>query len=190
MSGVGFDAFGLVDSSGAGAVLVSRTSRRLRRELRPLVWMVLEEVALDAECENGRLIARTSARRVAEGLGIDPGTAAGALRSLRQKGVLALEREFGVAGRFGLAVYVLATVDGLTVVTRGTGMPGGAGPHMGQPHMAEPDAVGPDADHPTAPTAVSNKRAVSAVPNGHAKPHGVVREAVGQGAFDLGLGPG
>ena len=152
--------------------------------------MVLEELALDAVCENGRLIARTSARRLAEGLGIDPGSAAGALRALRQKGVLALERESGVSGRFGLAVYVLATIDGLIVVTPGTGMPDVAGPHMGRPLMAAPDAVGPVADHPTAPTVVSNKGAVSAVPNGDVKPRGVGREAVGQGAFDLGLGPG
>lgn len=187
---VGFDGFGLVDSYGAGAVLVSRASRRLRRELRPLVWMVLEEVALDAEWENGRVIARTSARKVAEGLGIDPGTAAGALRALRQKGVLVLERESGVAGRFGLAAYVLATVDGLIVVTPGTRMPGVAGPHMGQPLVAAPDAVGPVADHPTAATVVSNKRALSAAPNGDVKPRGVRRESVGQGALDFGQGPG
>jgi hypothetical protein len=190
MRGVDFDGFGRVDSSGAGAVLVSRASRRLRRELRPLIWMVLEEVALNAVWENGRLVARTSARQLAEGLGIDPGTAAGALRALRQKGVLAMQREAGVAGRFGLAAYVLATMDGLVVVTPSTGMPGAAGPHMGQPLMAEADAIGPAADHPTAPSVVSNKRSVSAVPNGDVKPRGVVREAVGQGAFDLGLRPG
>jgi len=190
LNGVGFDRVGLVDSAGARAVLVSRASRRLRRELRPLVWMVLEEVALVAECENGRLIARTSARQVAEGLGIDPGTAAGALRALRQKGVLALERECGVSGRFGLAVYVLAAIDGLIVVTPDMRAPGVGGPHMVQPLVAAPDAVGPVADHPTAATVVSNKRAVSAAPNGDAKSRGVRRESVGQGSLDLGLGAG
>ena len=78
--------------------------------------MVLEEIALDAVSQDGRLIARTSARRLAEGLGIDPGTAAGTLRTLRHKGLLVLERESGLAGRFGLAVYVIESVDGLTVV--------------------------------------------------------------------------
>jgi hypothetical protein len=190
LNGVGFDGFGLVDSSGAGAILVSRASRRLRRELRPLVWMVLEEVALDAECENGRLIARTSARQVAEGLGIDPGTAAGALRALCQKGVLALERESGVAGRFGLAVYVVAAVDGLIVARPCARIPGVVEPHMGQPLVAAPDAVDPVAEHPTVATVVSNNRAVSAAPNGDAKTREVRRESVGQGALDLGLGAG
>jgi DNA-binding transcriptional ArsR family regulator len=148
--------------------------------------MVLEEVALDAECENGRLIARTSARQVAEGLGIDPGTAAGALRALRQKGVLALERESGVAGRFGLAVYVLATVDGLFAVTTGTRLPGVGGPHMGQPLVAASDPVEAHAERPK----VRNKRRTAIVPNGDVKPRGDRREAVGQGALDLGLGSG
>lgn len=47
-----------------GTVLVSTDSRSLRRELRSLVWVTLEEVALDAVAEDGRLVARTSARQV------------------------------------------------------------------------------------------------------------------------------
>ena len=42
-----------------------------------LAWVTLEEVALDAVAEDGRLVARTSARQVAERLGVDPGTAQG-----------------------------------------------------------------------------------------------------------------
>ncbi|MGH9106077.1 MAG: hypothetical protein ACRDZX_09605 [Acidimicrobiales bacterium] len=55
------------------AVVVSAASRALRRQLRPLVWVALEEVALDALAEDGQLVARTSARQVAERLGVDPG---------------------------------------------------------------------------------------------------------------------
>ncbi len=53
---------------------MSVRARRLRKELRPLVWVTLEEVALDAVFENGRLFARTSARLIADRLGVDPGT--------------------------------------------------------------------------------------------------------------------
>jgi hypothetical protein len=58
----------------------------LREELRALAWVTLEEVALDAVAEDGRLVARTSVRQVAERLRIDPGSAAGALRLLRDRG--------------------------------------------------------------------------------------------------------
>jgi hypothetical protein len=188
---------GVVGASGA--VLVSRASSRLRRELRPLAWIVLEEIALDAVSEDGRLIARTSARRLAEGLGIDPGTAAGALRALRSKGLLVLERETGVAGRFGLAVYAIENVDGLIVVSPGMAIPHVEAPHMGQPDAATPDAATPDAVAPdavapvaakrsTTPAAVSGHTAVSVVPEQEPKHKDVCREALGQGELDLGLG--
>ena len=77
------------------AVLLSADCRPLRRALRPLVWVTLEEVALDAVVEDGRLVARTSARQVAERLGIDPGTAAAALRDLRKRGLVTSFRETG-----------------------------------------------------------------------------------------------
>jgi hypothetical protein len=98
------------------AVVVSAASRALRRSLRPLVWVTLEEVALDAAVEDGKLVARTSARQVAERLGLDAISAAGALRLLRQRGLLALERENGPAGRFGLSVYMLSDTPGLSVL--------------------------------------------------------------------------
>lgn len=98
------------------AVVVSAASRALRRSLRPLVWVTLEEVALDAAVEDGKLVAHTSARRVAERVGLDPSSAAGALRLLRQRGLLVLERENGPAGRFGLSVYALNYVPGLAVL--------------------------------------------------------------------------
>jgi hypothetical protein len=133
------------DGQGGG-VLISLRCRALRRQLRPLAWMVLEDVALDAVVEDGRLVARTSARRLAEQLGIDPGTAANALGQLRRRGLLALEREPGRAGRFGLAVYVLGDVEGLVVVARC-----GAGPQMAGPDMVRPCAV--DADMASTATA-------------------------------------
>lgn len=104
------------DVAAAPAIVVSTATRGLRRQLRPVAWMVLEEIALDAAIEPGRLVAHTSARRVAEQLGIDPGSAAGALRLLRDRGLVTMELEAGPAGRFGLAVYVLGNLDGLTIL--------------------------------------------------------------------------
>lgn len=97
--------------------MLSTASRALRRQLRPSVWVTLEEVALDAVVEDGRLVARTSARQVAERLGVDPGTAARALGDLRRRGLLVLEREHDAAGRFGLSVYVLGSTAGLRVLS-------------------------------------------------------------------------
>jgi DNA-binding transcriptional ArsR family regulator len=120
------------DGHEALAVLLSAECRALRRALRPLAWVALEEVALEAVPEGGRLLARTSARQVAERLGVDPGTAAGALRALREHGLLALEREKGPQGRFGLSVYELQPVAGLSVVR----------PRAGAPLMAPPPVAG------------------------------------------------
>ena len=136
-----------------GAVALSRECRPLRRRLRPLVWMALEEVALDAVAEDGRLVARTSARRVAELLGVDPGTAAAALRVLRDKGLVILEREKGPTGRFGLSVYVLGPVAGLTVVGPELVRPALAAPWLGQPSIGKPVGAAtyraePSADRP------------------------------------------
>ena len=119
-------------------MVMSAECRPLRRRLRPLAWLALEEVALDAVLEDGRLVARTSARRVAELLRVDPGTAAAALRALRQEGVLALEREKGTAGRFGLSVYVLRPIAGLYVL-----VPGGNGPAMAVTSLGPTDVATP-----------------------------------------------
>jgi DNA-binding transcriptional ArsR family regulator len=113
------------------AVLLSGECRVLRRALRPLLWVTLEEVALDAAVEGGRLVARTSARQVAERLGVDPGTAATALRALRERGLVALEREKGPGGRFGLSVYELGPVAGLSVVRPRTAAPMTVSPQLG-----------------------------------------------------------
>lgn len=135
------------DGPGTHAVLLGAECRPLRRALRPLVWVTLEEVALDAVVEDGGLVARTSARLVAERLGIDPSTAAKALQALRQRGLVSLEREKGPAGRFGLSVYALAPVTGLTVVS-----PCAAAPHVTEPAVAESHMVSPYPGEPHADT--------------------------------------
>ncbi len=133
-----------------GAVVLSRECRPQRRRLRPLVWMALEELALDAVAEDGRLVARTSARRVAELLGVDPATAAAALRVLRDQGLVVLEREKGPAGRFGLSMYVLGPVAGLAVAGPGLVWPALAAPWLGQPTIGKPVGAAAYTDEPSA----------------------------------------
>lgn len=97
-------------------VLLGPESRDLRRGLRAVEWVVLEDVALDAVLDNGRAVATTSARRVASNLGIDPGTASSALRRLRALGLVEHDAADGTAGRFGLSVYVLVPTPGIELV--------------------------------------------------------------------------
>lgn len=126
------------DGSDSHAVLLLAGCRPLRRTLRPLIWMTLEEVALDAVLEDGRFLARTSARQIADRLGLDPTTVAKALQALRKRGLVLLEREKGPAGRFGLSVYALGPVPGLTLVS-----PGGADPCVVSPPVVRPVLAGP-----------------------------------------------
>jgi DNA-binding transcriptional ArsR family regulator len=136
------------DGSGSRAVLLGAECRPLRRALRPLVWVTLEEVAFDAVAEDGRLLARTSARQIAVRLGLDPTTVAGALKALRQRGLLTLERAKGPAGRFGLSVYSLGPVPGLTVVSPCAADPCVVSPHVVRPVVAEPAMLSPSSDRP------------------------------------------
>jgi DNA-binding transcriptional ArsR family regulator len=99
--------------------------------------VVLEEIALDAVLEDGWLVARTSARQVAERLGVNPTTAAEALRVLGRRGLVSLEREKGPDGRFGLSVYQFRPSAGLTVV-----QPCVAEPHVVSPSMVQSDTAG------------------------------------------------
>lgn len=130
------------------AVWLSASCRPLRRSLRPLAWAVLEEVAFDAAIEHDRVVARTSARHIAGHLGIDPGTAASALRALRERGLLHTFREKGAAGRFGLSVYELCPVDGLGVAQPPAVLPYVVSASVALPSPATPTAVTPTTASP------------------------------------------
>lgn len=160
--------------SGDGTVLhVGPASRQLRATLRPIEWAVLEDIALDARRDGtGRLVAPTSARRVAEHLCLTPGAAARAVARLRSAGLLTYAREVGPAGRFGLSTYVLGTVPGLEVVEPSDGRPCPLpscpvrprvdGPRALDAHMAPPPrSVGADSaprsDAAAAPAAASDQ---------------------------------
>lgn len=101
------------------ALLLAPSSRTLRRQLRALTWVTLEDLAMDAVPGAGELVAHTSARQIAEHLGVEPSAVAGALRVLRDRGLVCLDRDRGLE-RFGLSVYVLGSVPGLTVVQAGS----------------------------------------------------------------------
>lgn len=127
-------------------VRLDAASRELRRVLRPIEWVVVEDVALDAVADGaGALVAATSARAVAEHLGLTPGAAARALARLRGEGLLTHAQEAGPAGRFGLSAYLLGAVPGLEVVgaavlDRDSG-PGTAAPRAVALRVAAPRAA-------------------------------------------------
>jgi hypothetical protein len=102
------------DGSGLG-VVVWPHARSLMRLMRPVVWVVLQDIVLDAEWRNDRLVASTSARLVAEHLHLDPSTTASAMKTLRARGVVELEQASETNGRFGLAAYTLHLPDCIDV---------------------------------------------------------------------------
>ncbi|MDQ3461632.1 MAG: winged helix-turn-helix domain-containing protein, partial [Actinomycetota bacterium] len=122
-------------------VVLRAASRELRRSLRPIEWVVLEDVALDARPDDdGVLVASTSAREVAEHLGLTPGAVARALAHLRSAGLVTHARQIGPAGRFGLSAYVLGPVPGLEVF-HAAGAPPVLLPRAARPRIESPCAA-------------------------------------------------
>lgn len=119
-------------------IVLSSGCRELRRSLPAMAWTVLEEVLLDAFVEGDQIIATTSARRVAAQLNIDAGTAASALRLLRNRGLLELKRSSGPAGRFGLSSYVVLGTPGIRLLP----------PWGERPRTEEPCTVGFQTEEP------------------------------------------
>jgi hypothetical protein len=171
-------------------VVLSDDCRPLRRQLPALAWMILEQVAMDAVLDDERLLARTSARQVAEQLAINPATAARALRLLRDKGLLVLHRDLGPVGRFGLSVYVLNDVDGLTVMAPDTNcsrtvQPSGDKPHVKDPNMFSPAAATPCVERPYVVNPPAGGRRSQAR---RSPPPPPSLQGDAQAALDLGLG--
>lgn len=88
---------------------VTADSRRLRRELGPTAWAVLEDLALDAALDDGRrLMAGTNVRRVAAHLGVSKDAAARALGRLLDAGLVVRHVSGHRAdGTFGPVAYEL-----------------------------------------------------------------------------------
>ena len=161
-------------------VVVWLHARDLLRVFRPQMWVVLQDLALDAEWHHGRLVASSSARLVAEHLHIDPGTAAAALRALRDRGVAELCQTSGAAGRFGLASYTLRLPPGLEIVPPQPGTPRGDKPHTDKPvaersHMEKSSPKQAPTDPAGRPARTARRRAAS-------------NREWSQGTLDLGTG--
>jgi hypothetical protein len=137
-------------------VTITTKCRQLRRDLGPMAWTVLEDLMLDAmPAEAGEMVAYTSARQVAEHLDIQPATAAKALGRLRDRGLVSLAREAGVAGRFGLSVYRLAAIPGLWCTDGGSPCvdpPNMVGSHTVAPNVVTPSVVSPSVVSPNVVT--------------------------------------
>jgi hypothetical protein len=112
------------------------------REYRPAVWLVLQDIALEADWRDDRLVASTSARLVAEHLHLDPGTVAAALRVLRESGLVELTQLSGPHGRFGLAAYTVRLPAGLDTLSPKDGAPRTELPCREEPRVASPHTVG------------------------------------------------
>ena len=121
-----------------GLILTSRC-RDLRRALTPIAWTVLEEIALDAVACDGRIAAATSVRRIAAQLDLDAGTVATALRLLRKRRLLELERSSCPAGRFGLSSYVVLGTPGIRLLP----------PCGDRPHTEDPCTAGSHGEEPS-----------------------------------------
>jgi DNA-binding transcriptional ArsR family regulator len=151
--------------SADGGVVVHVTARVTLRSLRPVVRVVLEDVALGAAWQDGRLVSATSARLVAEHIGLDPGTVASALRVLRERGLVELEQPTRAGGRFGLAAYTVHLPTGIEVIRS---------PRASRPRTVPPHTVNPYA----ATTSAGSRRVRRATQSGRGE----------QGALDLGSG--
>ena len=175
-------------SGGERGVVVWSHGRDLLRVFRPQAWVVLQDLAFDAEWRDGRLIASSSARLVAEHLHVDPGTAAAALRTLRNRGAVELTQSSGAGGRFGLAAYTLLLPPGVEVVS-----PRREGPRAVRPRSEIADRVEPVLHEPcveTAHTVASSRKAP--MPEAPARPPRRRRAASpgewSQGVLDVGTG--
>jgi hypothetical protein len=174
-------------SSGERGVVVWSHGRELLRVFRPQAWVVLQDLAFDAEWRDGRLVASSSARLVAAHLRIDPGTAAAALRSLRDRGVVELTQSSGVGGRFGLAAYTLLLPPGLEVLSSRRDEP-----RTAPPRTEVADKVGSVLHDPcsdTAHTVTSSPKTTT--PDPPARPRrrrAAASVERSQGVLDLGTG--
>jgi hypothetical protein len=89
------------------SLVVGADSRRARRELGAVAWVMLEAVALAGEFDaEGRWVAVTNARALASELGIGKDRAAAALATLRAAGLVVAHagRQYGSA-RFAPSRY-------------------------------------------------------------------------------------
>src|SRR5216683_1930652 len=98
-------------------LLVGPESRAIRAAVGPTAWTVLEELSLSVRPDDaGRLVARTSVRRLGAVLGLDKDTVARALGRLCAAGFVARTTASGKSAYVVMAVAGLCRVDREVVV--------------------------------------------------------------------------
>lgn len=178
-----------LDDTDHGIVL-RPGARAFIRGYRPTVWLVLQDIALDAGWRDDRLVASTSARLVAEHLHLDPGTVAAAMRVLRESGLVELTQLSGPDGRFGLAAYTVRLPAGLDTLAPGEGAPRTEEPRTELPGAADPHQAGAgsglvltcpwDGEPPSASDQASPRTPSR-------RPRRSAAKRPEQGSFDLGM---
>ena len=85
------------------------SSREVKRAVGATAWVILEDIALDATIDaQGRLVADTSVRQIADNLGLNKSTVARHLAWLRDYGfVLHEEARDAATGRWDTSRYIL-----------------------------------------------------------------------------------
>ena len=129
-------------------VVMSAASRSLRRALRPLAWVILEDVALDAVPRTAGWWPAPRPARSPSDSESTRGPLPEHCASCVSAGFLVLEREKGPAGRFGLSVYVIGTIPGLTVISPSADRPCTVSSFVVSPLAVLPSAVYPRMDGP------------------------------------------
>jgi len=172
-------------ANGEHGVVVWSHARDLLRVFRPQAWVVLQDLALDAELRDGRLVSSSSARLVADHLHIDPGTAAAALRTLRDRGIAQLTQSSGAGGRFGLAAYTLLLPQGLELLSQRVNEPCAARPGADPPITVKPIIHEPCLETAHAVTPSRRGTTPAAPPRPRRLPT-ATSEQWSQGTLDLG----
>jgi hypothetical protein len=94
------------------------SSRAVKRAVGVTAWAILEDMALDADIDDqGRLVARTDVRTIADNLGINKQTVSTHLKKLREHGFVFWKQANSPEG-FGSSLYVLdpsACIERFTV---------------------------------------------------------------------------
>lgn len=135
-------------------------------------------MSLDAvEDGDGRLLAATSARQVAEHLGVSPASAAKAVGRLRSLGLVTHDRQPGPGGRFGLSLYRLVPPPGVEVVGTADRSRADA-PRAGAPRVESPDTAPPRAaeEHMAAEVRAATKAEGATRPTRSVRRAGPVRD--------------
>ncbi|HEY3486305.1 MAG TPA: helix-turn-helix domain-containing protein [Ilumatobacteraceae bacterium] len=92
-------------------VVIGPRAARLRRELGPSGWVVLEELLACSAGPVGDCRADVSVRSLAAGLGLSKDTVARALSRLRRAGLVSPSQSRSASGGFACGSYTIAVPD-------------------------------------------------------------------------------